>query len=123
LFTGIEEAGAHDPVFVSLFVFPSFCEAVSGYALAERGVANFSRVRFSGIIGNCTLSIHVYFAGGQKATTRPLDRAIFRNIVSPKIAPILPISNSVTADTPFFIPRENLTTTSNLTTFHTFQLL
>jgi hypothetical protein len=104
--TGSSLAGSHDPVFVSISALPSSCEVFANSASTEYGITQFSNVKLLGFIGNCTLSFHAHFAGGQKAVSNQFTSAISRAIISPVIAPLSPISTNVTANVPFTIPRE-----------------
>jgi hypothetical protein len=91
---------------MSLSVSPSFCEIFADTAVANSGIATVSSVMLVGYVGDCSMSIRLYFAGGQKAIVEKLDSVVTRTIISPIVAPTLNVSQRVTADAPFIVSRK-----------------
>jgi hypothetical protein len=109
LFTGSAVVSSHDSLFASLSASPSFCQVFADTTAINFGILSFSNVKLTGFLGNCSLTFHVQFAGGQKATIATSNGAITRSVLSPNIARILPASNRTTIDIPFIIPGERST--------------
>jgi hypothetical protein len=104
MFTGSSVALSHDTVFASLSASDSSCEVFADTAVIHSGIARFDSVKLAGYIGHCTISFVAYFPNGQKATIETRYTIITRELVSPVISQILPVTNRATVDVPFMIP-------------------
>ncbi len=118
LFTGSAVASSHDSIFASWFASPSFCQVFADIATFNSGIVSFSNLKLAGYLGNCSLTFHFHFAGGQKAMVATSNGAITRFLLSPNIERIQPILNRVTIDVPFIIPGE-LSTSAAIALFLT----